>query len=80
MIESFTLEQLNDVRVTFATSFTEAMRICTGIAFLGLIAALATHQRRPTSIKQKERQMEKLITDRARKRIMEVDASSQERV
>lgn len=73
IVQSLTLVQQNDVRVTFALSFDESMRICTGIAVLGLVASLVTFQRHPPNIHAKERQMEELIIAAAKKQMARAD-------
>lgn len=79
-VESLTLAQQDDVRVTFASSFDESMQICTGIAALGLLASLATYQRHPPDINEKRKQMEDLIIACAKKQMSRAEGGGREQI
>lgn len=75
VVKSLTALQQNGVRLTFASSFTVSMHICTGIAVLGLIASLATYQKSPPNIHKKEKQVEELIIACAKKQMATAEKS-----
>lgn len=60
---TFDPEQLEAVRLTFASSFDESLRICTYVAAAGVVAAAFTWQTNPPSIARRKAELVAAMKD-----------------